>query len=151
MKKTSDLQDSKGSRTSMRFLQTALSLARVTSLKEPLPNRKNPQSGDSGSSRPEIEKKAATNTSIPTTMSIQKEMEKITFMDIAIDDVPIPRIKFKMYCSQAPLTCDNFIKLCTGELGFGYAGSRFHRIVPNFIVQGLFGVLMQATSTQQLY
>ncbi|MDQ8705329.1 peptidylprolyl isomerase [Streptomyces sp. LHD-70] len=58
------------------------------------------------------------------------------FFDITIDNEPAGRIVFKLYDDVVPKTARNFRELATGEHGFGYEGSGFHRVIPAFMLQG---------------
>ncbi|MFD9030717.1 peptidylprolyl isomerase [Streptomyces sp. NPDC059567] len=63
-------------------------------------------------------------------------MSNNVYFDITINDEPAGRIVFQLFDDVVPKTTKNFRELATGEHGFGYAGSPFHRVIPEFMLQG---------------
>jgi peptidylprolyl isomerase len=58
------------------------------------------------------------------------------YFDITIDGAPAGRIVFRLFDDVVPKTAQNFRELATGQHGYGYEGSAFHRVIPEFMLQG---------------
>jgi cyclophilin family peptidyl-prolyl cis-trans isomerase len=64
----------------------------------------------------------------------QNKLPKV-FFELQADGEKLGRVVFELRSDVVPKTAENFRVLCTGEQGYGYKGSIFHRVIPDFMCQ----------------
>jgi len=67
---------------------------------------------------------------------VMKKAATCVFMDMTAGGKPLGRLVLELRPDVVPKTCKNFVELCTGQHGYGYKGSHFHRVIKGFMAQG---------------
>uniref|UniRef100_F6U9I5 Peptidyl-prolyl cis-trans isomerase n=1 Tax=Monodelphis domestica TaxID=13616 RepID=F6U9I5_MONDO len=60
---------------------------------------------------------------------------KCVLQHLVVENEPLGQVTFQLFADKIPKTAENLWALSTGEKGFGYKGSCFHRIIPGFMCQ----------------
>lgn len=66
----------------------------------------------------------------------------VVFFDVTVGGEPLGRIKMELFQDVVPRTAENFRQFCVGESKNsqgrpqGYKGSKFHRVIKDFMIQG---------------
>ncbi|XP_033738283.1 peptidyl-prolyl cis-trans isomerase E-like [Pecten maximus] len=103
---------------------------------ETLPDKTEDEEANEGDSATGV-KRAAEDTDV-TTASAPKRSKgnPQVYLDIKVGNRSSGRVVIELRADIVPKTAENFRCLCTHEKGFGFKGSSFHRVIPQFMCQG---------------
>lgn len=95
------------------------------------------EGGEVKSAEPEPEPKPETEKTAdkiePESDTAEPKRNPQVYFDIRIGSHDAGRIVMLLRADIVPKTAENFRSLCTHEQGFGYKGSSFHRVIPEFV------------------
>merc|ERR1711872_303398 len=81
----------------------------------------------------------------------QQAQRTKVFFRVSADGQDLGQITMELFDEVVPRTVRNFKEIATGEAGFSYKGSIFHRVIPNFMLQGGDFENFDGTGGQSIY
>jgi len=73
------------------------------------------------------------------------------YLDLVLDGQPLGRVELGLFGGVAPKTVANFKGLVEGQSFGGYKGSKVHRVVPGFVIQGGDFTMGNGTGGRSIY